>query len=68
MNIRLKFLLLLLIFVLGLSASMIGQDPSSEGSASAIRALEQRPEDVIRATSQIPKIRIGQRISGYTRS
>jgi hypothetical protein len=34
----------------------------------AIRALELRPEDRTRAASQTSKARIGQRISGYTRS
>jgi hypothetical protein len=49
-------------------ASASGMSVNSWLAHAAIRALEQRPEDVIRATSQIPKIRIGQRISGYTRS
>jgi hypothetical protein len=45
-----------------------GMSVNSWLAHAAIRALEQRPEDVIRATSQTPKIRIGQRISGYARS
>ena len=49
-------------------ASASGMSVNSWLAHAAIRALEQRPEDVIKATSQIPKIRIGQRISGYTRS
>jgi hypothetical protein len=49
-------------------ASASGMSVNSWLAHAAIRALEQRPEDAIKATSQIPKIRIGQRISGYTRS
>src|SRR5712691_445711 len=49
-------------------AAAAGMSVNSWLAHAAIRALEQRPEDVIRSTSQAPKIRIGQRISGYARS
>jgi HicB family len=49
-------------------ASASGMSVNSWLAHAALRALEQRPEDVLRPTNQIPKVRIGQRISGYTRS
>ena len=49
-------------------ATAAGMSVNSWLAHAAIRALEQRPEDAVRSSSQVPKIRIGQRISGYTRS
>jgi HicB family len=49
-------------------AAAAGLSVNSWLAHAAIRALDQRPEDAVRSSTQIPKIRIGQRISGYTRS
>ncbi len=49
-------------------ANAAGMSVNSWLAHAAIRALELRPDDAVRSASQVPKIRIGQRISGYTRS
>ncbi|HET7014288.1 MAG TPA: toxin-antitoxin system HicB family antitoxin [Streptosporangiaceae bacterium] len=49
-------------------AAAAGMSVNSWLAHAAIRALDQRPDDSIKAATSALKVRVGQRISGYVRS